>query len=161
MTTEPSRDLLAINLNRLEDECKDQPQLMFTWGQELAKARRVSKAAKNRMKLAEVAADKAAREDPFATMGIAKTTEPAIKAYVAGDEEYRQCQQDLIDSEYEEDVLAAFVESLRDRREQLGNEVKLHGQMYWSKPDTNAAPTDQQRMNATQAASKAATKRRF
>lgn len=159
--SEPNKDLLTVHLDRLEDDAKEQPQLMYDWGLELAKAKKKTKQCEKRVKLAKVAADKEAREDPLGTMGLDKTTEPAVKAYVEGNEEVVQCEQDVIDAEYEQDILYAFVESLRDRREEIGNLTKLHGQMYWSKPDGVSQPTEQQRIAATQAASQPPKKRRF
>lgn len=129
----PPGNLLMIHQDRLEDDCTQQPQLTFVYGQQLADATRKAKLAKNRLKLVEAELSLDARSDPTA-YNLSKITEDALKAVVIVHPEYKHAQQALIDAEHEEEVLRAFIYALNDRKEQLGNMTKLHGQMYWSKP---------------------------
>lgn len=131
----PDKKLLEIHENALEKDCTDHPRKVFLWGQELARIRKETKLAKHNLKLMSAQLNRDIRQNPI-HFGLEKTTEAAIEATIIGEATYQAAQTDLIDAEYEEEVLEAFVEALRDYKDELRNMVLLHGQQYWSKPDT-------------------------
>jgi hypothetical protein len=143
LVTEPDKDLLAIHQGSLEVDCEGQPQRMFLWGQELAKARKESKRCKNRLKLVYAEIDKEVRENP-GEFSLDKVTEKAVEACVLQHPEYQKMQTDLIEAEYSEDILDSFVKSLHERGDMIRGMISLHGQQYWSKPDTQQHKREQQ-----------------
>lgn len=140
----PTKDLLAIDLNRLEECCQEQPQLMFLWGTQLAEARKAVKSAKNKVKLRAAKLDSEIRANPT-DFGFERPTEKAVEYTITKDTEYQEELKDLIQLEYEEDVLDIFFKTLIDRRGELENLTKLFGQMYWSKPNTVERMSERQR----------------
>lgn len=140
----PTKDLLEIDLNRLEECCQEQPQLMIVWGTKLVEARKAVKLAKNRIKLRAAKLDPEIRANPI-DFGFEKISEKAIEYAIIKDLEYQEELKDLIQLEYEEDVLDIFFKTLVDRRGELENLTKLFGQMYWSKPNTVERMSERQR----------------
>lgn len=135
MSNTPKEETLDLDLNRLEEACQKQPRMMFHWGKDLALAKKKSKEAKNALKLCFAEASKSIRVAP-GMYGLEKVTDASVEATVLTLEGYQKAQQNLVDTEYEEDVLDAFVKALTDRRGEIGSLVQLHGAMYWAKPDT-------------------------
>jgi hypothetical protein len=138
---EPDINVLAIRLDRLEEDCASQPQLVFLWGKELAAAKKRTAEAHNRMKLVAAEIGSEVRANP-GRFGLMKVTEDGVKEAVLQTEDYRVAFDEHLVCEEEENILSAFVEALRDRRQMLTNEVSLHGQMYWAKP---SVPTETER----------------
>ncbi len=133
----PDKNVLEIRLDHLEEDAALQPQLMFEWGTLLAKARKATKEAKNRMKLVEAKAKQMIRADPEA-FSVSKLTEGALEEVLLQRSDYQAAYAEHVQAEYEEDVLDLFVKSIQDRKEQIGNEVKLFVGMYYAKPDNTA-----------------------
>lgn len=131
------KNVLLINRNSLDEECAHQPQLLFEWGEALARASLRAKEAKNRLKVveAEIAMDVRSAPQKY---GLDKITESSVAATVLLQPQYEAAHKELITAEYEEELLSQMVKALSDRRSELENLVRLHGQMYWSKPDTTA-----------------------
>jgi hypothetical protein len=138
---QPKEETLEIRLDSLETACQNHPQQMFKWGVELAKAKKKTKVAKNDLKLCHARISRQVRFKP-GDYALEKITDASVEAAVLDQQEYQDCQQRLIDVEYEEDVLKAFMDAMSDGREELGNLTKLHGQMYFSKPDTKLPEAD-------------------
>ena len=129
-------DLLEVRLEHLEEDCAGQSQLMREWGFHKAKAIRAVKDLKKELKLKAAHVGRDVRTNP-AEFGLEKATEKAVEEVCLLDADYQDLQDQLIQAEYEEDLLGAFVDAIKDRRDQLRNEVILFGQMYFSKPDTS------------------------
>jgi anthranilate phosphoribosyltransferase len=142
-------NVLEIHLDRLEEECQSLPKLLFLWGDKLAQAKRDARNAKNYLKLLAANMAKEIRENPK-DFGLEKITEAALEQTVLVQEQYAQALADHSEAEHEEDVLLAFVIALKEKGEQIGNMTKLHGQMYWSKPDTSGLK-EEERQQATKA----------
>jgi hypothetical protein len=136
----PDKSLLDWSESKLEEACRSQAGLVFTWGVELARAQREVKHLKGRRDLAKADVAGRVREDPERYGASSRgATDSLIDAACAQDSDYQAVMKDLHDAEYEEAVLDAFMRALRDRGEQLSNDVKLYGQKYWAKPDTSAS----------------------
>jgi hypothetical protein len=157
-TTLPTKDLLAISLNNLEENCQSNPQLTFVWGTELAKAKRRVKDLKSLYKVACAELEKRIRQQPQA-YDLDKVTDKAVEAVITTDNECRNRLDEQQQAEYEEDILKVFMEAVSDRREELGNLTKLHGQMYWCKPDVSVPEAD--RVATMKAASEKVSKPNF
>ena len=147
--SEPDKAALEIHLNKLEVDCQELPQQIYHWGVELAKASKRVKELKNSLKLNYADTASHIRRNP-AAYGLDKITEGAIDQCVLRDSTYQHIQNQVIEAEYDEDVLEAFVKGgLADKKSELENMVKLHGQMYWSKPVTHEQPPSPQRREET------------
>lgn len=133
MNDEPNDDLLAIRQDHLDEDAAGHPRLMFLWGKAFAVAKMKAKQAKNAHKVLEAELDRDIRLCP-ADYRIEKLTEAAVKACIYTHPSYARTWNELVEAEYEEDILDQFIKALHTRGEQIGNEVKLHGQQYWSKP---------------------------
>jgi hypothetical protein len=139
MKEKPDERVLDISLDKLEEDCQRQPQLLFIWGTKLAQVKKDAKVAKNNLKMTAAKLDKEIRADPD-SKGLEKITEKAVELCILDQPEYQDAQAILLEAEYEEDVLQAFVSALYDKSGELEKLIKLHGQMYWSKPDTSGSP---------------------
>lgn len=134
---EQQKSVLDINLNRLEIDARDHPKLRREWGDKFALAKRDAKLAKAAFELMEANLKRAIRKDP-ARYGAAvgrtgSPSEDVVQATVISCPGYQQAQMTLIQKEYERDVIGSFLEAVQERGEQINNEVKLHGQGYFSK----------------------------
>ena len=147
MKETPDEELLVIHENALEKDCQALPRRTFQWGQKLAQARRRVKEVKNSLKLifAEIAMD---IRNNHLDYGLEKVTEGGIEQTVLLQPSYQSLQSRLVEAEFEEDVLDAFLKSLQDHKKELENMVQLHGQMYWSKPRQDQGQTEQHRRAA-------------
>lgn len=140
---QPPEEILEIRLNFLEEDVAQQPKLRRQWGFELAKAKRELAIAKRNVKLLKAELGRAFRMDSRVNLGR-KVTEGSTEEYIQSDDAFNKAELDVIEREYEVDWLKEMVEALEDRKEQLSNEVKLHGQGYWSKPWTKTTPVPSQ-----------------
>jgi len=127
---------LTINLNHLERACQKQPQLLQKWGSNKAELTKKRKNKENELKIKKAEKCREIRRNPRA-FGLDKVTEKALDDICLLDLTIQKIIRDLHELEYEEDMSDIMVKSLQDRRTQLENLVKLHGQMYWSKPNVN------------------------
>lgn len=132
--TKTHKGLLDINRNALEEECQDQPKMVFEWVEQAAVAARRVKEAKNKLKLVEAQLILKIRADPQEYGIVGKVTESGINSAVILHPSYQQAQDAVIQAEYDSDVVDGMIKALNDRRSQLENLVKLYGQQYWSKP---------------------------
>lgn len=144
MNAEPTRNLLDIHKDRLEDDAAENPKLMWDWGSELAEAKATASTAENKLKLEYARLEMQVRSDPVGC-GLEKITDASVKAWVLMQVEYTNQQEMLVQAEYDRDRLQAFVNAVHERGEQIGTMSKLHGQQYWSKPRTEYTQTDQSR----------------
>jgi chromosome segregation ATPase len=126
--------MLDIHLNHLEDDASELPKFLFEAGTELANARRKTKEAKNALKVLEAELDRQVRADPE-KYGLEKITEPGIKAVILDSDDYKVAQTAVLDAEHAEDLLDIMVKALGSKKDMIEVEARLHGQMYWSKPD--------------------------
>lgn len=132
----PDEDLLEINLDRLEDDSRGHPRLTYKYGKALAEARKAVKEAKNSMKLWAAIKKREIRADP-SNYGVEKVTVDAVKTVVEEMPDYQRMELEIIDLEFDEDQLDAFMKGAASRDRQIEVLAKLHGQTYWSKPDTS------------------------
>lgn len=132
---------LEIRLDRLEEECQNNPTMTRDVGVEKAQASKRVKECKNRLKLRKAKLDQEVRSNPKA-YGLEKVTEAAIESIVTLDTEYGEESKELIDLEFAEDVLDATFRAMVDKKSELENLTHLHGQMYWSKPQTGSREAD-------------------
>lgn len=126
-------DILKIDLAHLEDTAAEQARLLRKWADKLATANKEAKLAKRKVRLVRAELSRVIRSSP-AKYRIIKVTEDSVEDVVVMSHDFKAAEAELIEAEYNRDVLQAMVSSLHERGEQIGNEVKLFGQQYWAKP---------------------------
>lgn len=127
--------LLGIDPNNLDVNCQNNPRQVRYWGRLYAKAKRAAQDAGNAVKLVKAEVRSAIRADP-ASYGIDKVTVDAIDDAMTVDGRYRDALDVQVQADYEEAMLKAEVDGLKDRGERLGDMVKLHGQLYFARSPT-------------------------
>lgn len=127
------RSFLAIDLDRLDEEWVEQPDLYKQWSDELADAKRdlATEEATLDVVRSEVARD--IRRDP-GIYGFDKLTEPIVKELIPLQKKFKRQQAVVIDTKHAVDVLVGAVKALEHRKKALENEVFLFGQGYFSSP---------------------------
>lgn len=129
----PDPDLLTIRRNNLDRDCQGHPKLAFEWGENLAGAIKRVKELKNQLKVIAAEIERRVRLQPNKFL-LDRVTEKALETITFLDKDYQEVQERLVEAEYEENILQAFVYALMDRKESLKSMTALHGQQYWSKP---------------------------
>lgn len=124
---------LRIDLNRLEQQWAEQPELYRDWAKMLAEAKKELRELENEEKVVEAKASKAVRRNP-SKYDIEKGTEPEIKAAITLHPKVLAIKQKIIDAHYTVDQLEGMVKALDHRKKALENEVILHGQSYYATP---------------------------
>ena len=128
--------LLTIDKTRLDDECENQPYLVWDYGRMTAKAIKLLDEAKADMKVAEAEVDISIRENPadYDLDADKKPTETAIKGAVLRSKEYQSANKKCIEAQYRLNMLEAANKALDHRRTSL---TMLNGQderNYFSRP---------------------------
>jgi len=133
---EDEKNLFDISLNGLEEACQANPRITFDWCKRLAEAKRDAKIAKSKLKLteAELMLDVKKRPEAY---GLEKPPMDVVNAAVVSCAAYREADKNLIQKEFDRDEIEAVVDALSDKKEQLSNLVKLHGQGYFSKVEVD------------------------
>ena len=63
-----------------------------------------------------------------------KPTAPVVEAFYRTDEDYQEAKQEMIDAQYDADMLTNIVFAFQARKLTLENLVRLQGQNYFSSP---------------------------
>jgi len=129
---------LAIDPNALDVEWLDQPKKFFDVAEQAAEARRGVDRAKLALEVTEAELDNDIRTNPL-KYGIAKITEPALKAAMRMTDKYQKAQTALADAQYEKAMLDSATQAWDQRKRAIENLVSLHGQSYYASP---SAPRD-------------------
>jgi len=124
----------TIDMNRLDEEWRDQPRLYYEWASHLAEARRDAAEAANSLKATEADLKSAIRNNPVAYGLGEKPTVDAINAAVVAQPDYTLAAKEVLDADYAVDLIGAAVKALDHRKKALENLVDLHGQSYFSTP---------------------------
>lgn len=124
---------LRIDAEALDAEWLGQPALFFRYAKALAHAEATYDRAKERADIVEAELDGKVRKAPEA-YGLEKITEGAVKNVIILRPEYREAVAERIQRKEDVGVIKAGVEAFNHRKSALENEVRLHGQNYFSGP---------------------------
>tara|TARA_Y100000310_G_C20213246_1_gene592328 strand:+ start:66 stop:536 length:471 start_codon:yes stop_codon:yes gene_type:complete len=116
---------LAIDVNALDKECQQQPQLLTEAGEFLAEIKLKAKQAKMNYDEELSKAERQIRDNPD-TFGISKITESAVKAAVVIHGDVHNAREKMLYTEYEAEKVNAIVDGFHHKRSMLDNEVKLY-----------------------------------
>jgi hypothetical protein len=119
---------LQIDLNNLHLECQKHAELAERWGKVNALAQKALKLAEERVKTVRSILLKEAKE-----LGISAAD--LREAFYRLDERYQEAKVDWIDADYDANVANTASFSMQARKSMLEQEVKLHGQQYFSTPE--------------------------
>lgn len=124
---------LYIDESALDVEWLGQAPLMMRYCRELAKAEKEMVRLKEKMKVEWAILDKDIRTNP-ADFQIIKITEAAVQSAIIMDKDYQGLSQELIEAQFEFNMLKGAVDSIKMRKDALQDLVKLHGQQYFAGP---------------------------
>jgi len=112
-----NRDM-AINPDCLDVECLDHANLYIRYSNAAIHAARIAKRAAEKKKTIRSKLTKEANKDPKGC-GIEKVTGPNVEAYYRDHDDYKDAVNELIDAEYEADMLKGAVESFGYQRKEM------------------------------------------
>jgi len=124
---------LAIDEMALDLEWLEQPSLMLKYTTKAAKARRNLDRIKEKLSVVKAQVEKEIRADPE-EFEIVKVTESAIMSTVLLHDSYQEAMKELIDAQYEYQVVQGAVQAVDQRKQALENMTRLLGLQYYAGP---------------------------
>lgn len=144
---DPEEDF-PINPEELEIECIRQPSLYFQYARAAADGERLAKDAEEKVKQVRSELIKEAWEDPEGCLGMKKATKDTVEAYYRTHEDYIEAKGELIQAEYERDVLNGAKWSVSGRKDSIAGLIKLAVMGWYASPDSPRSLEDlQERMD--------------
>jgi hypothetical protein len=126
---------LSIDLNFLHLECEKHPKLFMKYSKEASRAKRAASWAEEKVKTLRSQLVKEANTNPDMYLGKGiKPTAPIVEAYYRDHPDYCNAKREWIEAVYYADLMSGTVFAFQARKLSLENEVKLHGQQYYSVP---------------------------
>lgn len=123
----------SIDMNNLDLEWNRQSRIFGAYAKELAQAELAVKKSHERVKQLRSELILESKSHPNKLPG-GKATADASEAYYRTDQRYIDVKDEMINAEYERDVLQSAVSALNHKKVALENLVKLHGQSYFAGP---------------------------
>jgi len=127
-------DLYSIDLNRLEEECIEQPKQFLVWAEKLKKSQDKLRRLKISMEEVKAALSIKMVKDPKKFNLPAKPTATIIANKVLIHKRYKEAQEEYLLQKEHMDTLQIMVSAHDDRKKAIEGAIKLHGQEYFSKP---------------------------
>ena len=128
--------------NLLDEEWVAQSSLRFSYGADLADAKRTLQSAKAELDVTEAELKLAIRSDP-AKFNLDKVTEDVVKSAVLLEPEYQKAKTHVIESQHDVDVLDAAVSAIDHRKKALEDLVDLFLAGYYAKPKASDGSREQ------------------
>lgn len=128
---------LKIDSDALDIECLRQPSLFMEYSELCAEARLEMDKKKERVEVVRAEIDSAIRTSPknYITQDV-KVTETSIAGTVVRQPEYRDAVKDYIEAKNRYELLNSVVKAFEQRKSTLEYLIRLHGQQYFSGPDS-------------------------
>ncbi|KON32540.1 hypothetical protein AC477_02825 [miscellaneous Crenarchaeota group-1 archaeon SG8-32-1] len=141
-------NLIDIDKTRLDDECENQPYLVWEYGKGLAKAILDADEAKAAIKVAEAEVDISVREAPedYDLDPNKKPSEEAVKKAIIRSKEYKEAIKVFNRATFKVNMFEAAVRTLDHRRSSLSMLDGQDTRGYYSRPhqserkDTGKSP---------------------
>jgi hypothetical protein len=124
---------IEIDETSLDVECLNQAVLMMKYTRHEAKCEKERDLSKEALGLVKAELDKKIRTNPE-KYGLEKITEGAIAALILQSKEYKEANEEYMETVYEANVAAGAVKSVDQRKKMLELLVQLHGQSYFAGP---------------------------
>src|SRR6056297_521106 len=129
------KELVKIDIHRLDVEATIQPELFIKYSSELSEAKKLMDLAKFNLELVEAETASYVRDNPE-EFGLEKITDKIVSTQVLLSEECKEAKQKLINRKNEVDVLQAAVNALEQKKRMIEQAITLFGQQYFSIPKT-------------------------
>ena len=129
---------LHIDQTALDLEWLGQAQLMLKYTEASASARREVDRLKEKLSVVRAESDKHIRSHPN-MYSIEKVTESIIQSTIILEDDYQKAQAELIDAQYEWQMMQGAVSAVEQRKQALENMSRLLGLQYFAGPK---APRD-------------------
>jgi len=126
---------LSIDDNALDLEWLEQPLLMLKYTKAAAVTRREIDRMKEMLSVERARLDKSIRKNPE-KYEIEKITESVINSTILLQKSYQTIQTDVIEAQYEHQMLQGAVQAVEHRKQALENMSKLLGLQYFAGPKT-------------------------
>ena len=127
-----------IDLNRLEEECADQPLLYIEYSKKLQRARKELAQEKSEMELEMAEIDLEIRKNPTAFKLPEKITEAMIKSSILRQPRYKKANERYAKAQDKVNTYQIYTGALEQRCKMIGHCIQLHGQQYFAKPYTTS-----------------------
>jgi len=129
---------VSIDETALDVEWLQQPNLMYKYAKHQAETKKAMEEAKERLDFLKAKLEMDIRANP-GDYGLSKVTESAIASTVLLQPEYQEASKKYVEARYENDVAAAAVRAIDQKKTALENLVKLLSVSYFAGP---SAPRD-------------------
>ncbi len=129
---------VSIDETALDVEWLQQSNLMYKYARHQAETKKAMDEAKERLDFIKAKLEMDIRANPE-SYGLSKVTESAIASTILLQPEYQEVSKKYIEAKYENEVAAAAVRAIDQKRTALENLVKLLSVSYFAGP---SAPRD-------------------
>lgn len=131
------KDDIEIDPNNLDLECLRQPALFLKYSELLADAKQNLDRARRNLDKETARISLEIRTNPEEYTGdTKKPTEAMITALVDTDDSINRANAIVIKCRHDVEILQGIVNSFEQRKRSLNNLVSLHGQQYFSGPES-------------------------
>lgn len=134
---EDRKSLCSLNRYKLDEEAEKAAAILQNYGQDLAKARIKVLRAELALSTIKYAAELAIRKSDPKKFGLEKFTEGSITALVETDIQVVEAKKNYLDAKEEQVDLEPLVEGLREKCDQIKNEISLWIGGYFAEPANN------------------------
>jgi hypothetical protein len=124
---------IKIDESGLDVEWLNQPRLVFTYSEEVAKNKKRLDLKNEKLSILRAELDRKIRTNPD-KYGIEKITEGAVSNTILTQEEYKELTREVIEVRYDYDMSRSALSAIDSKKSALENLVKLHGQNYFAGP---------------------------
>ena len=128
-------EAIAIDPDRLEEECAVHPSLYWKFAREAAQAKREANRLREKSKAVRSDLILRIRKNP-AEFGLDKPTEAMVEATYRTNSEYQTVEAEVAQAEYEENILQAAVYAFNQRKDMLSEEVRLYVSNWFAGPES-------------------------
>ena len=128
------KDDVKIDMCHLDKEWARQPELMYMYGEECAKARLSLQKEEEKLELLKATLSTEIRSNPD-KFGLGKVTEGLVEATITINPEFQKQLEVVRNLQYDNEVLKSAVMSLHHKKSELENIVRLQGLSYYSEPN--------------------------
>lgn len=122
-----------IDIHRLDIECRNQAELMYDYGRQLADAKYRLEELSQEYMVTKAELDQKIRDKPE-RYKLHKITETGVQAAMRSCQEYQDAKESQAKAQHAVDILFAAVTALAHKKDMLSNLIALHRMEYYSDP---------------------------
>jgi len=145
---EELKSKLVVHIDALHLDAQEHSDLVDDAGELAAEAKLASRRKQLEYEEVKAASDKEVRLFPE-KFGLAKTTEPSIKAAVTLHPDVHQAYIDMIEADRDTDLANALKDAFHHRKAMLQIEAQLYHDNYWGEVDVKERSMNKVRESGT------------